>query len=296
MEPATLAAATRPGLPTNLPTIDAEDLHRAAVAAFRLGNRARLKHVRVLLALHVSQLYSKLGFSSICQYAAKVFNYEHTLTYECLRVARALEEFPKCVEAFREGKIRWSALVEITRVATPETEEAWLQFAQDHSFKRLKAEIKHPRETGANTLREKGAGLPALNTRLHFELTPVEHDVVSNAMKKAAAELSESLGGKTVDLKQVLVFWAKRQLVTHPDGTIEGRSEREDSMYNILYHLCPECRTASLPEPEGRVEIPQEVVERVDWQVRSGTNRRGNLEKGVTEWQLLITTPPGATR
>jgi len=272
METATLGTATHaPGechenavKVANLPTIDAEDLHRAAVAAFRLGNRARLKHVRVLLALHVSQLYSKLGFSSVCQYAAKVFNYEHTLTFECLRVARALTELPKSVAAFREGKIRWSALVEITRVATWETEEAWIQFAQDHSLKRLKAEVKHAREKGADKPREKGVGLPALNTHLHFEVSPVEHDMVSKAMKKAAAELSESLGGETVDTKQVLVFWAKRQLATHPDGTVEGRSEREDSMYNILYHVCPECRTASLPAPDGRVEIPREVVERVE--------------------------------
>jgi len=277
MEAATLRTATHPpeefkehtgnvptSFPTNLPTIDAEELHRAAVAAFRVGNRARLKYVRVLLALHVSQLYSKLGFSSVCQYAAKVFNYEHTLTYECLRVARALAELSKCVEAFREGKIRWSALVEITRVATQETEEAWLQFAQEHSLKRLKAEIKHAREKGADKPREKGAGLPALNTHLHFELSPVEHDLVSKAMKKAAAELSESLGGQAVDTKQVLVFWAKRQLATHPDGTVEARSEREDSMYNILYHVCPECRTASLPGPDGQVEIPREAVERVE--------------------------------
>jgi len=137
---------------------------------------------------------------------------------------------------------------------------------------------------------------------VHFELAPVEHDVVSKAMKKAAGELSRSLGGKSVDRKQVLIFSAQRQLATRPDCTVEGRTEREDSMYNILYHVCPQCRTASLPDPDWRVEIPPEVVERVEGEAhkvtlhpeeeRKSDSARADLERSDKQNQTKDLYPP----
>ncbi|MBI4582819.1 MAG: hypothetical protein HY717_02125 [Planctomycetes bacterium] len=40
--------------------------------------------------------------------------------------------------------------------------------------------------------------------------------------------------------------------------------EREDSIFTILYTLCPDCRKARLPTAEGPIELPLEVVERVE--------------------------------
>ena len=53
----------------NLPTLSAQELHQMCFEAHRLGNRARRRYLFALLALHRTGLYSKLGCSSIAQYA-----------------------------------------------------------------------------------------------------------------------------------------------------------------------------------------------------------------------------------
>jgi hypothetical protein len=52
--------------------------------------------------------------------------YGARLVQEKLRVAEALERLPAFAEALKQGQICWSALRELTRVATPETETEWL--------------------------------------------------------------------------------------------------------------------------------------------------------------------------
>src|SRR5262249_20435606 len=47
-----------------------------------------------------------------------------------------------------------------------------------------------------------------------------------------------------------------------------GRSEREESIYTILYHVCPTCRKSHVLGCDGPVEVPSEVVERVEGDAR----------------------------
>jgi hypothetical protein len=40
--------------------------------------------------------------------------------------------------------------------------------------------------------------------------------------------------------------------------------DREDSIYTILYHHCPDCRSSHLATEDGPVEVPPEVIDRVE--------------------------------
>lgn len=51
--------------------------------------------------------------------------------HEHLRVALALETLPAITAAMGEGKLSWTKVREVTRVATPESEEKWLTIALD---------------------------------------------------------------------------------------------------------------------------------------------------------------------
>jgi len=53
------------------------------------------------------------------------------MTSERLRVATSLEQLPKLSNSLRQGQLCWSAVRELTRVATADTEQAWLEFAAD---------------------------------------------------------------------------------------------------------------------------------------------------------------------
>jgi hypothetical protein len=52
-------------------------------------------------------------------------------------VAEALERRPGFAEALKQGQICWSALRELTRVATAETETAWLVAAEGRTVREL---------------------------------------------------------------------------------------------------------------------------------------------------------------
>ena len=70
-----------------------------------------------LLDFHRRGLFKRYGFSSIAHFALMKLQIAPKKTRELLRVARALEELPLIDEAFAKGKISWSAVRELTRVA-----------------------------------------------------------------------------------------------------------------------------------------------------------------------------------
>ncbi|MCZ6795763.1 MAG: hypothetical protein O7J95_19320, partial [Planctomycetota bacterium] len=107
----------------------------------RLGNRIRREFLECLLVLHERKLYHALGFSSTFYYAAHTFGIERSETYDSLRVARALKGLPRSLEAFDRGELSWSALKEVSRVATAASEQEWLACAREQPVRRLQAEV-----------------------------------------------------------------------------------------------------------------------------------------------------------
>jgi len=128
----------------------------------------------------------------------------------------------------------------------------------------VRAEVQDALEKHRKLPRKDHWGLPAIRTRVFFELSPPEHELVEKALGKVTAELSLRLGGERVEPKAALLFLAERVLETDPAETPEGRREREDSIYTVLYHHCPGCRKSHLITAEGPVEVPTEVVERIE--------------------------------
>ena len=190
-------------------------------------------------------------------------------------MAKALRELPRSDEEFRIGKLNWSALREITKVATSESEEEWIAFALKYPGARLKAEVKEAVRKNRSQPRKDGYSLPGLETRLVFQLKPEEQDLASRALEEVARAMSERLQGAEIESKDAFLFLARRFLMdrvdedARADGSLDhGPVDPEKSLYTILYHKCPECRRASLPTSEGPVEIDANVVERVEGDAR----------------------------
>jgi hypothetical protein len=261
----------------NPPSISAEELHKLLLEAHQLGNQIRHKFLVLLLTLKRTRLYLKLGCSSIRQYAERYFQFRRGHTYVCISVAKALERLPRIADAFDRGEIGWSALRQIARVASAESQDEWLQFVRGKSVRKIQAEVDDARAKNRDRPRKGSYGLPGLKIPITFELKPEEHAIVEKALAKVAQEMGQSLGGGRVKPHEALLFLAKRILETGLSGTgpsetglpgEEGRVELKSSPFTILYHLCTNCRTAHLSTPEGLVEIPAEVVERVEGDAR----------------------------
>src|SRR5688500_411120 len=70
--------------------------------------------------------HAYFGDASFGEYVERLFGLSRRTTEEKLRVAGALEVLPELAEALRSGKLNWSAVRELTRVALPETEREWI--------------------------------------------------------------------------------------------------------------------------------------------------------------------------
>jgi len=76
-----------------------------------------------LLDLDCRGLYRKYGFLKTSHFAQICYYIPPRKTRELMRITRALEELPQIDNAFAEGEISRSAVREMSRVATRETEK-----------------------------------------------------------------------------------------------------------------------------------------------------------------------------
>jgi 5-methylcytosine-specific restriction endonuclease McrA len=73
-----------------------------------------------------ARVHVELGFATLLEYMERILGYGRRVAFERLRVAEKLEELPETRELLAAGAITYSAVRELTRVAEPDTEHAWL--------------------------------------------------------------------------------------------------------------------------------------------------------------------------
>ncbi len=84
------------------------------MSAHVITNRGKLTLVQTLRILRETGLYQELGFTTIHGYASRYFGYERSETHAAIAVVRALDDLPRCLEAFSAGSINWSQLKQKT--------------------------------------------------------------------------------------------------------------------------------------------------------------------------------------
>lgn len=93
-----------------------------------------------LVAVEHEEVHRHLGYGTLAEYVERRVGLSAHATAERLRVAEALMSLPATRELVRAGGLSWSAARELTRVAVPDTERAWLEAAQGqrvHDIERL---------------------------------------------------------------------------------------------------------------------------------------------------------------
>ena len=249
----------------NPPSINALELHELLVTAYASGNVAQKRCIDALRALAESKLYLQLGFRDIAGYADATLHLRRTQTFECLRVSRALVHLPLVAAAFERGDVSFSLVEEMTRVAVLETQVKWLEFCEGRPTRAVLAELKDAHRKKLDCPREDGFGLPGLPVKVAFELSPEEHGVLERGLAKVACEMAESLDGAKPSPKEALLYLLHRVLKTEPAQSVTGeRKELSHSPWTMVFHRCPDCRRGTLETEDGRVEIEESVLDRVE--------------------------------
>ncbi len=83
------------------------------------------------------QIWRPLGMVSALDYLERVLGHTPHVANERLRVARALGDLPVLTDAFASGELQFSAIRELTRVATPATETRWRDAALGKNVRQI---------------------------------------------------------------------------------------------------------------------------------------------------------------
>ena len=83
------------------------------------------------------QIWRPLGMVSALDYLERVLGYGPRVAQDRLRVARALGTLPQLTAALAHGELPFSAIRELTRVATPATEAAWREAAIGKNLRQI---------------------------------------------------------------------------------------------------------------------------------------------------------------
>ena len=231
--------------------LSAASVHELAVQAFRVGNRGRLSLCEALRVLSETRLYFDLGFPSLAAYADAFFQLRRSETFEYVRVAGRLVELTELREAFAHGRIGWSALKAITRVASIGSQSTWIDFVKEHGVERTLAEARDALRGGRDAPRDSSFGLPNLDQKLVLRFSRSDMDKVRTWIESAGALAAEKTGAEDVSLEQAILFLCEKHTASSPRA-------------QIVYQRCTDCSKARVGTRDGFVEVSDAEIQRYE--------------------------------
>ena len=236
--------------------------HRSALDAAEAFDLVRAEQFK-LYALHACATHY--------EYMERILGYGPHAARERMRVARALVRLPETTAALARGELSYSAVRELTRVATDETETAWLARARGlvvHQIERLVANHQlgdHPDDPPNPSLRPRV---------VRVELPPEVYAL----WRQARMVVAEERGAEISDADFVETIC--RAMIAPGSGAV-------GPAHQIAYQQCPDCRRAAQNGAGRDIDIAPEVFERASCDAR----HLGSLDAPVPERMTTTVTP-----
>jgi hypothetical protein len=194
------------------------------------------------------KLWRGFGVGSLLEYMERVMGYAPHTAAERLRVARAIADLPLIADALERGELAHSAVRELSRVAVPDTEEAWLEAAKGKPLRQIEAMVSG----------HKPGHLPTDETepRLHrktltIEVSPETYDLWRRLHALAAEEHGQRLSDD-----ELIQSVFRRAYGQRGDGDKAGAPA-----YKIALKQCPDCKRAWQYSGGRDIEVDPAVVE-----------------------------------
>ena len=199
------------------------------------------------------KLWRGWGFGSMAEYMERAMGYAPRTAAERLRVARAMAELPLVAEALEHGALAHSAVRELSRVAVPDTEAAWLEAARGKSLREIEALVSG----------HKPGHLPtdATEPRLHrktitLEVSPETYDV----WRKLHALAAEEHGQRLSDDELIPALFRRAYGGDHTSSDGDGKKANSPT-YKIAIKQCPDCKRAWQYSGGRDLEVDPAVAE-----------------------------------
>jgi hypothetical protein len=236
--------------------------HRASLDAAEAFDLLRAEQLKLHL-LH--------GFVSMYEYMERVLGYGPHAARERMRVARTLAKLPQTTAALARGELTYSAVRELTRVATPETEASWLAAAEGLAANQIEGMVAghQPGDQPEDPTH------PDLRPRVvRIELPPEVYALWRQARSVVAAER----GAELSDAEFVETLCR---------GAIAPVTGVAGPAHQIAYQQCPDCRRARQNGAGREIDIRPEVFESASCDAKL----LGSLDAPTPERATTTVTP-----
>ena len=236
-----------------------EQLHRRLKRIVRARGALDAQEAAALREAQSTKMWRHFGCSSLTDYLEREMGYSPRAAMERLRVANAIEELPAIADAMDQGSLSFSGARELTRIVTPETQQAWLDAAEDKSSRQIEEMVRGHKPGDLPT----DAPDPALRTKvLRFEVKLSTAALERQALKKLEKERGERLDDDAFMRAMFLRVLEGTPEVADQEGK-GGHAGRADgrSRYQIAVTICGACKRGWHDVGGESVELSPAAIE-----------------------------------
>jgi len=225
------------------------DVHEQLVAIRKQRTALDARELGLLLEADHGALHRKLGYPTMVAYMMTELDCSRHTANEKLRVAHELIDLPLIDQAMHTGALSWTKVRELTRVATAETEEDWLEMAEGKDSAQVQQLVKGY----AKGARPSDRPDPALVKEwIGMELT----GPMAGRWRQMRVALDAEAGRHLTD--DELVDAVVKRVMTPAEET----DKPSRPAYSIALTTCTTCKRAHEVGPGVENEISASAVER----------------------------------
>jgi len=195
------------------------------------------------------QIWRPLGMVSALDYLERVLGYAPRTAQDRLRVARALGTLPQLTAALASGELPFSAIRELTRVATPATEASWIAAATGKNLRQIEELVADHRPG------DRPDDPPNPEARMHtarFELS-----AETFALLRQVRTVLDDAHGKNLPDDAFIAALCSAVLDSAPKSEPTGRAK-----FQIAVTVCERCRQGWQEGAGAQLAIGPAAVER----------------------------------
>jgi hypothetical protein len=200
---------------------------------------------RWLLRAFRAATHLHFGYASFGEYIERLFGLNRRTTEEKLRVAGALEELPELAEALRSGRLNWSAVRELSRVAVPATERQWIAVARGATAREVERMVSGLARGDKPTDRRRPE---CVRHVLRFEVGAETLATFREAMKELQKRSDHRL-----DDDAALLLMARE--------TLRGPGDAGRASYQVVITQCEDCGRGFQHANGDLVELDPAIIE-----------------------------------
>jgi hypothetical protein len=207
------------------------------------------EEARWLREAEALQIWRPLGMVSALDYMERVLGYAPRTAQDRLRVARALGGLPRMTAALSRGELGFSAVRELTRVATAATEDAWIGSAIGKNLRQIEDLVADHR------LGDRPDDPKDPTARTH--VVRLEVTAETFALLRQARQVLDDEHGTSLSEDQLVAQLCGAVLDRSPATEPTGRAK-----FQVAVTMCERCRQGWQEGAGAKIAIGPAAVER----------------------------------